>query len=81
MGCSYGKCDHFTLERDGRQDDCYVTTEFYRCSPFYPVRSYIATGPEERVSEKTKFYYHYIFQRLLNVQIMEGGGDSLGEFK
>ena len=49
MGCSYGKCDHFTIEREGREQHCYITTEFYGCSSFYPVRSYIATEPEERV--------------------------------
>ena len=51
-GCLLGKCDHFTIEREGREQHCYITTEFYGCSSFYPVRSYIATEPEGQVSEK-----------------------------
>ena len=57
MTCSFGKCDHFTMEEEGVEHHCYVTTEFYRCSSLFPVRSYIATGSEERVSGENVFTF------------------------
>ena len=36
-----GKCDHFTIEQHGVVKHFYVTTDFYRCNPNFPIRSYL----------------------------------------
>ena len=73
MGCAYGKCDHFTFGEEeeeagagagrgagtGREGvHCYVATEFDRCGPVYPVRSFIATsdGPSGPMVSQLKAY-------------------------